>query len=133
MKALLTEQPLAGALEGNVAGTEFKKPANFTFDKADFSKVKANAIALGVIPDQKTGMQAALAARAKSEAALKKAQDARPQDPEQVKKAKAEAINDAKALRSVAARLRDLSKNPNWASYAESAVQKAFDYEKSLM
>jgi hypothetical protein len=132
VKDLHNNPVLVRALSGDAAGTEFKAP-DFTFDDADFSKVKASAITLGVIADQKTGMQAALKAREKSAAALAKAKTAPTPDPEAVKKATETALNDAKVLRSVAGRLRGLSKNANWGNYAESAVVKATEYQRTLM
>jgi hypothetical protein len=132
VKDLLDNPVLVRALAGDAAGDEFKAPA-FTFDKDAFSKVKADAIRLGVISDQKTGMQAALVNRAKSAAALEKAKAAKPPVPEVVKKATDAALANAKVLRSTAARLRGLSKNANWDTYAESAVAAATDYQKSLM
>jgi hypothetical protein len=132
VKALLDNPVLVRALAGDAAGAEFKAPA-FTLDKDVFSKVKDTAIKLGVISDQKTGMQAALVNCAKSAAALTKAKAAKPPVPEVVKKATEAALADAQVLRSTAARLRQLSKNANWDTYAESAVVAATNYQKRLM
>ena len=99
VKDLLDNPVLVRALAGDAAGAEFMAPA-FTLNKDAFSKVKENVIRLGVISDQKTGMQAALVNCAKSAAALTKAKAAKPPVLEVVKKATEAALADAQVLRS---------------------------------
>ena len=131
-KGALQDPVLVRALSGDAAGAEFKAVV-FAWKPGAFSTVKSDAIRLGVIADQKTGMDAALKGLVSTYTEFTTLNKASPPNPEAIKKAKAKALKDASTLLTTAAKLKKLSKNANWLAYADSAVTEIGKIKEKLL